>query len=115
MHFPFVFFPGVSFATGVHAATAARAGADGPAAIPDPRHITHGWNVPSEGYADQPYIVQTDDGAWLCVITTGSGAEGSPGQHVVSMRSTNRGRSWEPIVRSPRRIVQPVRGARDCA
>jgi len=36
----------------------------GPAAvIPDPRHIANGWPIPSEGYADQPYIVKTDDGA----------------------------------------------------
>ena len=25
----------------------------------DPRHITTGLNIPSEGYADQPYIVKT--------------------------------------------------------
>jgi len=68
------------------------------AAIPDPRHISNGWNIPSEGYADQPYIVKTDDGAWLCVITTGVGREGQPGQHVVSMRSTDRGRTWEKPV-----------------
>jgi hypothetical protein len=69
-----------------------------PAAIPDPRHITNGWNIPSEGYADQPYIVKTDDGAWLCVMTTGVGHEGQGGQHVVSMRSTDQGRTWEKIV-----------------
>ncbi|MFZ2642004.1 MAG: LamG-like jellyroll fold domain-containing protein [Verrucomicrobiia bacterium] len=67
-------------------------------AIPDPRHISNGWNIPSEGYADQPYIVTTDDGAWLCVMTTGVGVEGAGGQHVVSMRSTDRGRTWEKIV-----------------
>ena len=42
-------------------------------AVPDARHISNGWNIPSEGYADQPYIVKTDDGAWLCVMTTGAG------------------------------------------
>ena len=73
-------------------------GAPAPAPIPDPRHISNGWNIPSEGYADQPYIVQTDDGAWLCAITTGTGHEGSSGQHVVSMRSTNQGRTWDAIV-----------------
>jgi len=67
-------------------------------AVPDPRHISNGWNIPSEGYADQPYIVKTDDGAWLCVMTTGTGAEGAGGQHVVSMRSTDQGRTWEKIV-----------------
>lgn len=88
------------------AASAARAPAPpAPVGIPDPRHISHGWNIPSEGYADQPYIVQTDDGAWLCAITTGKGAEGSPGQHVVSMRSANRGRSWEQMV-----SIEPVDG-----
>jgi len=71
--------------------------APGPA-VPDPRHISNGWNIPSEGYADQPYIVKTDDGAWLCVMTTGVGVEGAGGQHVVSMRSTDLGRTWEKIV-----------------
>ena len=41
----------------------------------DPRNITGGWEIPSEGYADQPYIVKTDDGAWLVVLTTGKGAQ----------------------------------------
>ena len=67
-------------------------------AASDPRHISNGWNIPSEGYADQPYIVKTDDGAWLCVMTTGVGVEGAGGQHVVSMRSTDQGRTWEKIV-----------------
>lgn len=67
-------------------------------AVPDVRHISNGWSIPSEGYADQPYIVKTDDGAWLCVMTTGVGREGEGGQHVVSMRSTDRGRTWSDIV-----------------
>jgi hypothetical protein len=67
-------------------------------AMDDPRYIANGWNIPSEGYADQPYIVQTDDGAWLCVMTTGTGKEGDTGQHVVSMRSTDQGRTWEKPV-----------------
>ena len=41
-------------------------------AIPDPRHLANGRIIPSEGYADQPYVVPTADGAWLCVITTGT-------------------------------------------
>jgi hypothetical protein len=66
--------------------------------VPDPRHISNGWTIPSEGYADQPYIAKTDDGAWLCVMTTGPGREGAAGQHVISMRSADRGRSWSPPV-----------------
>ena len=66
--------------------------------IPDPRHLANGWNIPSEGYADQPYIVKTEDGAWLCVMTTGAGKEGEGGQHVVSLRSADQGRTWEKPV-----------------
>ncbi|MCX7827283.1 MAG: glycoside hydrolase, partial [Verrucomicrobiae bacterium] len=73
--------------------------------IPDPRHISNGWIIPSEGYADQPYIVKTDDGAWLCVMTTGVGVEGATGQHVISMRSTDRGCTWEKPV-----DIEPANG-----
>lgn len=69
-----------------------------PAAVSDPRHLTNGRIIPSEGYADQPYLVKTDDGAWLCVMTTGVGKEGEGGQHVISMRSTDQGRTWEKAV-----------------
>ncbi len=86
-----------ALAASAFAATAPTA-APAALAIPDPRHLANGRNIPSEGYADQPYIVQTDDGAWLCVITTGTGIEGAKGQHVVSMRSTNLGASWEKPV-----------------
>ncbi|MDO8545288.1 MAG: LamG-like jellyroll fold domain-containing protein [Opitutaceae bacterium] len=105
MHF-FSLLLVVSFLAGalaVHAAPAAPVTAS--TRISDPRHISSGWNIPSEGYADQPYIVQTDDGAWLCVITTGRGVEGAAGQHVVSMRSTNRGRSWDQMV-----AIEPADG-----
>ncbi len=73
--------------------------------IPDPRHIANGWEIPTESYSDQPYIVRTDDGAWLCCVTTGAGHEGQPGQHVVSMRSTDRGLTWEAPV-----DVEPIDG-----
>lgn len=66
--------------------------------IPDPRHIANGWEIPTDSYSDQPYIVQTDDGAWLCCVTTGAGVEGAPGQHVATMRSTDRGRTWSKPV-----------------
>ncbi len=64
----------------------------------DPRNIVTGSVIPDEFYADQPYIVKTNDGAWLCVITTGPGAEGAGGQHVVSLRSTDHGKTWEKAV-----------------
>lgn len=64
----------------------------------DPRNIANGFEIPSEGYCDQPYVVKTDDGAWLCVLTTGQGHEGDHGQHVVSTRSTDGGRTWSDLV-----------------
>jgi hypothetical protein len=60
----------------------------------DWRNIRTGWEIPSETYADQPYVVKTDDGAWLCILTTGPGREGTKGQHVASLRSTDQGRTW---------------------
>ncbi|MEW6358565.1 MAG: LamG-like jellyroll fold domain-containing protein [Planctomycetota bacterium] len=60
----------------------------------DPRNIVHGREIPSEGYADQPYVVINDDGSWLCVMTTGEGREGASGQHVVAMRSADQGKTW---------------------
>jgi len=64
----------------------------------DPRNLRAGWVIPSERYCDQPYVVKTDDGAWLCVITTGVGEEGQSGQHVVTRRSTDRGQTWSDPV-----------------
>lgn len=66
--------------------------------IPDWRNIRNGWEIPTETYADQPYVVKTGDGAWLVCVTTGAGLEGQAGQHAVTLRSTNHGRTWEPPV-----------------
>lgn len=68
----------------------------------DPRHITCGWEIPTVSYSDQPYIVKTDDGAWLCCVTTGTGHEGEPGQCVTTMRSTDNGKTWsDPVYLEP--------------
>jgi hypothetical protein len=64
----------------------------------DPRNIATGSIIPDEGYADQPYVVKTADGAWLSVITTGPGKEGASGQHVVTRRGTDRGGTWHAPV-----------------
>ncbi|MDR1092364.1 MAG: exo-alpha-sialidase [Prevotella sp.] len=62
--------------------------------ITDSRHISMGSVIPDESYSDQPYIVKADDGAWLCVITTGVGHEGASGQHIVTQRSLDQGKTW---------------------
>ncbi|MGH9657064.1 MAG: sialidase family protein, partial [Bryobacteraceae bacterium] len=64
----------------------------------DSRNIRSGAVIPDEGYSDQPYVVKTNDGAWLSVITTGPGVEGAGGQHVVTRRSTDRGKTWSEAV-----------------
>ncbi len=71
----------------------------------DRRLIDTGRPIPTESYADQPYVVQTDDGAWLTVMTSGSGREGDPGQTVITMRSIDRGVSW-----SERVALEPTDG-----
>jgi len=60
--------------------------------------IETGWEIPSEGYCDQPYVVKLKDGMWLCTMTTGKGHEGQRGQHVVSCRSEDKGKTWSDLV-----------------
>ncbi|MBK9168851.1 MAG: exo-alpha-sialidase [Bryobacterales bacterium] len=64
----------------------------------DWRNIATGFEIPDEGYCDQPYIVRTQDGHWLCVLTTGQGVEGERGQHIVATRSRDQGRTWSPLI-----------------
>jgi hypothetical protein len=70
----------------------------GTATSADWRDIRQGREIPTEYYADQPYIVKTDDVAWLVCVTTGAKREGQPGQHVMTMRSTDQGKSWSAPV-----------------
>lgn len=64
----------------------------------DARNIQAGSEIPSEGYCDQPYVVVTDQGHWLCTLTTGAGREGDTRQHVVATISNDQGRSWSPLI-----------------
>jgi len=80
------------------AAAALAAGVAETCPAPDPRNIRNGTVIPDEGYCDQPYVVVTADGNWLCTLTTGRGEEGHRGQHVVATISTDRGRTWSPLI-----------------
>jgi len=64
----------------------------------DLRNIRKGHRIPGEGYCDQPYVVVTRDGNWLCLLTTGPGYEGQDGQHVIATSSADRGRTWSKPV-----------------
>ena len=72
-------------------------------AAPDPRDFANGNRIPVEGYCDQPRIVVTKDGTWVCVLTTGPGVEGAEGQHVAATTSRDSGKTWSPPV-----AVEPV-------
>jgi hypothetical protein len=65
----------------------------------DPRQLDNGYRIPTDsGYADEPFVAVANDGAWVCVPTTNSSHEGSPGQYVGALRSTDHGRTWsEPV------------------
>jgi len=68
----------------------------------DFRLIGNGFEIPSEGYCDQPYVVVNGDGSWTCVMTTGGGREGATGQHIIAVRSFDRGKTWtEPVAIEP--------------
>lgn len=44
--------------------------------VPDWRHIGRGQIIPDLSYSDMPYILKTDDGAWLCCLTLPDGEIG---------------------------------------
>ena len=71
----------------------------------DPRQINNGHVIPDEGYCDQPYVVVTNDGKWLCLLTTGKGVEGESGQHIISTISSDKGKTWSTPV-----DIEPANG-----
>ena len=68
-------------------------------AVPQPcedgRQIGTGRLIPTDFYADQPFLTPTHDGGLLCVVTTGTGHEGSRGQHVLTMKTFDGGVTWQ--------------------
>jgi len=72
---------------------------------PELRNVEAGRVIPSINYADQPYVAVLPTGQWVCVLTTGAGREGAGGQHVVSSLSSDRGRTWSPLV-----AIEPASG-----
>lgn len=64
----------------------------------DPREFSNGRLIPDERYCDEPYIVVTKDGNWVCTMTTGPGGESGKGQHVTATISKNQGRTWSKLI-----------------
>ena len=71
----------------------------------DWRYLPNRRVIIGDGYADQPYLLKTDDGAWLCCVTVSGKTEGAADQHVQTLRSLDQGRTWAPPVR-----VEPNEG-----
>jgi hypothetical protein len=71
----------------------------------DWRNIQSGYEIPSENYVDQPYVVVTRDGNWLCTLTTGAGREGEIGQHIVASISRDKGKTWSKLI-----DIEPANG-----
>ncbi len=82
----------------VFALPGGRCSAASPPVDPDSRNFANGRLIPAENYCDQPRIVVTKDGTWVCVLTTGKSHEGEPGQHVVAATSSDKGATWSPLV-----------------
>ncbi len=60
----------------------------------DWRLISNGQKIYEHGYCDQPYVVVTDDGTWVCTFTTSPGVEGDKIQYIVSTSSSDKGKTW---------------------
>ena len=94
----FVFTLTFLLVVGTHSPTRRTRAQSSSSSSSDWRNIKNGFVIPDEGYSDQPYIVVTNDGNWLCVMTTGKGVEGEGGQHIIATISKDKGRTWsEPI------------------
>ena len=63
----------------------------------DLRNINNGLEIPSKTYSDQPYVIVTNDDSWLCVMTTGENKEGQRGQHIVTTKSKDLGKTWSDL------------------
>ena len=67
----------------------------------DSRWIPNGAVLRSGGYSCQPYCSVLPDGVWSCVMTyihAPVWIEGQPGEHMVSMRTKDQGKTWDDFV-----------------
>lgn len=65
----------------------------------DFKNIKNGLILPSIGYADQPKLIEADNGTWVYSITTGKGAEGTKNTFVGIALSRDLGKTWSELKR----------------
>ena len=77
----------------------------------DWRNIEEGIVIPTPGmkYADQPYVVRTKDGTWICALTVGTLGETVKGSRNFSAVTTSRdqGKTWSPFIECNRTYAIP--------
>ena len=76
----------------------------------DWRNIANGSEIPRENYSDQPYVVITRDGNWLCVLTTGIGKEGAAASTLFPPSAATKAKPGQSRWISNRRTAQRHRG-----
>jgi len=64
----------------------------------DLRNVELGNVIYQNSYIDQPYMLQLNDRSWFCVFTTGTVSESFPGQHIVAIKSKDKGKTWSSPV-----------------
>lgn len=81
--------------------------------IRDPRNAVNGLPLPMPSgclYADQPYVVRLDGGAWLCLMTVGTIGEVKGSEnYAVAFVSRDRGRTWSDPVRCQSTYPVPLK------
>ena len=79
----------------------------------DWRDISEGHLIPTPGmkYVDQPYVVHTDDGSWLCILTVGTLGETIGGSVNFSAATTSedKGKTWSPFIKCNITYAVPLR------
>ena len=77
----------------------------------DWRNIDEGFVIPTPGmkYADQPYVIKSKDGTWICALTVGTLGEvvkGSRNFSAITV-SRDRGKTWSPFKECNRSYAIP--------
>ena len=77
----------------------------------DWRNIEEGIIIPTPGmkYADQPYVIKSKDGTWICALTVGTIGEGVKGSRNFSAVtvSKDQGKTWSPFTECNRSYAIP--------
>ncbi len=77
----------------------------------DWRNIEEGTIIPTPGmkYADQPYVIKSKDGTWICALTVGTLGEVEKGSRNFSAvtLSKDQGKTWSPFTECNRAYAIP--------